>query len=80
MGGMFQRPEERYDPKALDAICRELQPYTAERLTHEDAAEIATNMARYLDLLSRWAEERRNAPPVPESHRDHADPEEAAHA
>lgn len=76
---MFQRPEDRYDDQVLDDIRRGLQPFTDEQLTREDAAEIASNVARYLELLRRWADERRPTP-EPERPAAPASPEEDAHA
>ncbi len=49
-------PSSDYDPEVLDGIVRELQPHTDEHLTREDAAEVAFNLGRYLDVLARWAE------------------------
>ncbi len=49
-------PSTDYDREVLDGIVHELQPHSDERLTREDAAEIAFNLGRYLDVLARWAE------------------------
>jgi len=56
-------PSTDYDPEVLDGIVRELQPHSDERLTREDAAEVAFNLGRYLDVLARWAEA--DEPPHP---------------